>query len=315
LIPFILESEISQFKESIAGKQVSVTFDGTTHVCKALVNLRYVDDDWVIQQKVCRLMLLAKLQSGEELARQLITAISTEISIPVDKVLAFMCDRASVNGVAMRTISVLYSKMIAVGCFSHILDLVGDKMNRPILLEFVKHWISLFSHSPKTRLAWKEKTSLPVPSYSPTRWWSKFEVMCQMCDSFRDVETFVHAEELLMATAKKLTDILYDLPMCRKLKMELAITMELFVKTTYYMEGDGPLAIHADEQVKALYNHVSLRHFPKVAAVARQLADGNVAHERQLVAYAENCVTEAYNYFRSKFDDHLKSAMEAFRAA
>ena len=50
-----------------------------------------------------------------KIARQLITALSTELSIPVDKVLAFMCDRASVNGVAMRTISVLYSKMIDVG--------------------------------------------------------------------------------------------------------------------------------------------------------------------------------------------------------
>ena len=81
--------------------------------------------------------------------------------------------------------------------------------------------------------------------------------------------------------------------------MELAITIdatELFVTTTYNMEGDGPLAIHAYEQMKALYNHVSLRHFPNVAAVARQLADGNVAHERQLVAYVGNCVTEAHNW-------------------
>ena len=39
-------------------------------------------------------------------------------------------------------------------------------------------------------------------------------MMCQMRDSFGDVETFVHAEELPMATAKKLTDILDDLPMC-----------------------------------------------------------------------------------------------------
>ena len=124
-------------------------------------------------------------------------------------------------------------------------------------------------------------------------------MMCQMRDSFGDVEMFVRAEELPMATAKKLTDILDDLPICRKLKMELAITSdatELFVTTTYNMEGDGPLAIHAYEQMKALYNHVSLRHFPNVAAVARQLADGNVAHERQLVAYVGNCVTEAHNW-------------------
>lgn len=122
-------------------------------------------------------------------------------------------------------------------------------------------------------------------------------MMCQMRDLFGDVETFVCTEELPMATAKKLTDILDDLPMYRKLKMELAITIdatELFVTTTYNMEGDGPLAIHVNERMKALYNPVSLRHFPNVAAVARQLADGNVAHERQLVAYVGNCVTEAY---------------------
>lgn len=125
---------MNQLKESIAGKQVSVIFDGTTHVCKALVILlRYVDDNWVIQQKVCRLMLLAKLLFGEEVAQQLIVALSTELTIPVDKVLAFMRDRASVNGVAMRTISVLYSKMIDVGCFSHTctLDLVGGKRIYP----------------------------------------------------------------------------------------------------------------------------------------------------------------------------------------
>lgn len=108
-------------------------------------------------------MLLAKSLSGEEVARQLITALPTELLIPVDKVSAFMCDRASVNRVAMRTIPVLYSKMIDVGCFSHTLDLVGGKRIYPFLLEFVKQWVSLFSHSPKTRLAWKEKTSLPVP--------------------------------------------------------------------------------------------------------------------------------------------------------
>ena len=75
-----------------------------------------------------------KSQSGEEVVRQLNTALSTELSIPVDKVLAFMRDHASVNGVAMRTTSVLYSKMIDVGCFSHTLNLVGDKKNIPIFV-------------------------------------------------------------------------------------------------------------------------------------------------------------------------------------
>ena len=205
-----------------------------------------------------------------------------------------------------------------IGCFSHTLNLVGHKMNIPILSEFVKHWISLFSHSPKTRLAWKEQTSLPVPSYSATRWWSKFEVMHQIHNSFGDVDTFVRNEELPTATTRKLTDILDAQSKCRKLKMELAVTidaMELFVKTTYNLEGDGPLAIHAYEQVKALYNHISLHHCPNAAAVAKQLTNGNIGHETPLVTYANNCVTEAYGYFRNKFDNELKPALEAFKAA
>ena len=57
-------------------------------------------------------MLLAKSQTGEELARQLISAISTELFIPTNPVVAFMQDRTAVNCVAMRTVSVLYSQML-----------------------------------------------------------------------------------------------------------------------------------------------------------------------------------------------------------
>ena len=66
--------------------------------------------------------------TGEEIARQLITSISTELGIGGERVVAMMHDRASVNGVAMRTISVLYNNFLDVGCLSHTLDLVGKNM-------------------------------------------------------------------------------------------------------------------------------------------------------------------------------------------
>ena len=165
------ERELIDLRQSIEGKPVAVIFDGTTHVCEALVIvLRYIDDRWNIKQQVCRLMLLAKSLSGEEVARQLVSTISTELSIPSNLVVAFMTDRTSVNSVAMRTVSVLDSSMLDIGCFSHTLDLVGEHVNIPILNEFTTHWISLFSHSPKVRLAWRTRTT---PSYSITRWWSR----------------------------------------------------------------------------------------------------------------------------------------------
>ena len=55
------------------------------------------------------MMLLAKSLTGEEVARQLITSLSTELSIPQHLVISAMCDRASVNDVAMRTISVCFT--------------------------------------------------------------------------------------------------------------------------------------------------------------------------------------------------------------
>lgn len=80
-----------------------------------------------------------------------------------------MRDRASVNDVAMRTISVIYNQMLDVGCFYHALDRVGERMKTPILDEFSKVWISLFAHSPKTRLAWRTQTGLSTPTYSATK--------------------------------------------------------------------------------------------------------------------------------------------------
>ena len=68
-------------KNDINGKCVSVIFDGTTHVCEAMVIIHFIDDEWCIQQRVARLMLLAKSMVGEEVVRQLIVCLSTELGI------------------------------------------------------------------------------------------------------------------------------------------------------------------------------------------------------------------------------------------
>jgi len=71
--------------------------------------------------------------------------------------------------VAIQTLKVVYLCLLDVGCFSHTLDHVLDG--------FMKVWLGLFTRSPKAKLAWREATSLPVPTYSTTRWGSKREVM------------------------------------------------------------------------------------------------------------------------------------------
>ena len=50
--------------------------------------------------------LLAKTMIGEEIARELVDAISVEYGATVNRLLAAIHDRASVNGVAMKTITI-----------------------------------------------------------------------------------------------------------------------------------------------------------------------------------------------------------------
>ena len=135
---------------------------------------------------------------------------------------------------------------------------------------------------------------------------------------FGDACTFLHGSDLPATTTRKLLEILQNPAKCRKLKMELCITvdsMQPFVQATYLLEGDGPLVFTAYEQIRKLYNHISLEHYPNVTALAREQAQGNSSHEQQLLAYAKSCVIPAYAYFKTKFDNDLKSTLDAFKAA
>ena len=80
-------------------------------------------------------------------ARQLISTLSVTYGIESSFILAAMRDGASVNGVAMDVEKIVYPDIMDVRCFSHTLDLVGDKFKHQFL--FVLD--IPFSHSPKTK--------------------------------------------------------------------------------------------------------------------------------------------------------------------
>ena len=128
----------------------SLVFDGTSRLGEVLaVVVRYIDG-WEIQQRLVRLEFLTKSMSGEEVARELMNILSVMLGVE-SRLLAAMRDRASVNNAAMRVVSVVYPNVVNVGCFSHTLDIVGEKFKTPVLSQFCTIWLSLFSHSPKTK--------------------------------------------------------------------------------------------------------------------------------------------------------------------
>ena len=100
------------------------------------VVLRFIDGGFQIQRLV-RMMFLMKSLTNEETARELISVLSVSFSIPPHLLLAAMRDGASVNNVAMRTVSIVYPQVLDIGCASHTLDLVGGKFKTPVLSSLV----------------------------------------------------------------------------------------------------------------------------------------------------------------------------------
>ena len=67
-------------------------------------------------------------------------------SIGSDLLVAAMHDRAACNMVALRMLTVVFLKLVDVGCFSPTLELVGEKFTTPHLSSSMVWWKSLFSH-------------------------------------------------------------------------------------------------------------------------------------------------------------------------
>ena len=320
-IPFIRSREIAAIKEEMADRNISVIFDGTTRLGEALaIVIRFVHD-WEIKQRLIRLQLLVKTMTGEEIAREIVHAISAEYSVTGNRLLACMRDRASANGVAMRTIKILFPNVLDIGCYSHTLDHIGDHFNVPHLEEFTRSWISLFSHSPRTRLEWKTETGRAMALYSETRWWSRWEVYHQVLVQFGDVVPFLEKHnEISPVTRAKLLDLLNDSKKKTCLQMELAAVVdagEPFVKATYNLEGDGALVFKCYDQIQTLKAGIDNAYYPNVNALAQKLSTrGHTC--QQLKQYASKCVQPGLEYFKSKFcgdSAELKDTLDAFKAA
>lgn len=93
LIPFVLSEEQKRLKAELKGKIVSLIFDGTSRLGEALaIIVRFVGDEWKIEQRLVRLQLLVKSMTGEEIARELVNTLSVEYGVSSERLLAAMRD-------------------------------------------------------------------------------------------------------------------------------------------------------------------------------------------------------------------------------
>jgi len=114
-VPFILQPQGQRIHYEINGKVLSVVFDGTACLGKALaIILRFVSDDWIIQQRLVRVQLLTKSLTGEEIARKLIIILSSHYGVQPTQLLWAMRDQVSTNNVAMQTMKVVYPTLAVI---------------------------------------------------------------------------------------------------------------------------------------------------------------------------------------------------------
>ena len=81
LIPFILEQEYKTVAEEVKGKNLSITFDGTTRDGEALAVLVRFVNDWELKSRLVRFQLIQSSVNGDELARVVIEVLHLESSM------------------------------------------------------------------------------------------------------------------------------------------------------------------------------------------------------------------------------------------
>ena len=87
----------------------------------------------------------SKSFTGKAIAHELVQVLLVLYSISFNHLFAAIQERASVNGVAMKTVMIVYPNILDVAllepCF---LDQVGEHFIAPTLEEFSNNWLSLF---------------------------------------------------------------------------------------------------------------------------------------------------------------------------
>ena len=92
LVPVIYKQKLDFLKSKLTGIFLSVKFDGTTRYGEAMaILISFVGAGFCVQQWLVRMTLVEKSMSGEEVARELISNLSTIFGIHSDQVVGSMC--------------------------------------------------------------------------------------------------------------------------------------------------------------------------------------------------------------------------------
>ena len=119
---------------------------------------------------------------------------------------------------------------------------------------------------------------------------------------FGDLDGFIKRnDDASPVTRGKLLALFSNLTKKATLQVELAAIVDFgepFVKATYRLEGNGPLALDCFEIIDGLSNSVRLCNAPNVEAIAKNLAHGSLTAKQKWIDHAKTCTEPGHNYFK-----------------
>ena len=280
-VPKVRDTEVLRLKEELKDQYFSISFDATRR-CGDAVNFvaRFCTESFAIVYRLVLFITAEKHLDGASTARLLTQLLLSKLGIDIFRLIAFMRDSASANGVAVRSLLATFSCSTDILCVPHTLNLVGAHFELAVLEEFLTPFIILVCNDGAAKNVWKKLIGEPVVGFSVTRWHCKAEIAMQIGMHFDKLEGLLgrlRAEGIGDATTLKMQRILSE--DCQRLQLQLAamIDMRRLVVTTGELEGDRLellLAFGRIEDIRSLGRSLQQEGIlPNVDAVIRSSLD------------------------------------------
>ena len=182
-------------------------------------------------------------------------------------VVAWQRDRASVNNAAVSILILSYRGALDLHCLPHTLCHVGEHMPAPLALKLKQDLCKLNGLSLKSRKLWKEALQRAWKKVGNTRWWAAWELHAWVHEEFELFLLFTAMTDIPMTGEDDVGGALdgacitrirtvVNTPATRiLLQLQLGTLRrccDLLIRTTYNLEGDGPLVLVAHGMIDRL---------------------------------------------------------------
>ena len=238
---------------------------------------RAITDDFFIKMRLLSFVTTEEHVTGHQLYRLINYVLATRLRLNFDFLASATRDSCSTNGVAMTHLLTLAPNTVGILCVSHTLHNMGKHLEHTHLNTFMTAWLTGPLKSNAAKAIWRDLIRVALKLFSKVRWWSRFEVIIQIATHFGAVGTFISRlehENICEATVATLRDVYDNHGNTLKLEMAGVVDLELLVRTTYKLEGDGLeilLAYDMIESIRTFGNSLSTTsttNLPNSAAVA-----------------------------------------------